>query len=368
LDLDAGRQAKFIPPSVLADKGYRVGKAATKEVTLRGLERASKELGGVSPGACDVTSGGDFVFMSACSEFEVARVMNQRSSAYTHFLLDGLAGNKPADANQDGKVTFQEAHLYARQQLQLSGFLQRPTLVGGREGITQNHAILTVLFGPLTAAPSSPPPEPRRDQDTDSNLDRAVARLVSRMNAGVAVDRWAFDFKMTSGASPKVGDLMTLEATPSQDGYLVVVNVGASGSVTLLYPNRFHLDYAVKKGQTIRIPSGEDDTYRIRVGKPAGNEFVVAFLLENDPFPDLDLAASFKGLAGGFLGKSAKSLDLSRRSPFGAEGIKAALLQRPVFIKDLEVVSTRPDGTREQVNVAPGQAWNAVAIPFTTKE
>ena len=60
-----------------------------------------------------------------------------------------------------------------------------------------------------------------------------------------------------------------------KDCYLVLVNIGSSGNITQIFPNRFHADNYIKGGVTYRIPD-ESYGFGFRVEGPAGTERVYA--------------------------------------------------------------------------------------------
>ena len=73
-----------------------------------------------------------------------------------------------------------------------------------------------------------------------------------------------------------IGDTVTLNVRASQDAYITVLDVGTSGRVHIIFPNRFQQDNRVPGYEMIRIP-GEDSRFRIRVGGPTGREVIKVF-------------------------------------------------------------------------------------------
>jgi hypothetical protein len=73
-----------------------------------------------------------------------------------------------------------------------------------------------------------------------------------------------------------IGDTVSLQARATRDAYLTVLEVGSSGKVHIIFPNRYQQDARVSANQTVRIPSDES-RFRIRVGGPAGREVVKVF-------------------------------------------------------------------------------------------
>jgi hypothetical protein len=75
----------------------------------------------------------------------------------------------------------------------------------------------------------------------------------------------------------RVGDRLTLNFETNQDAFLTIVNVGTSGEVTILFPNRFSGGHGVKAGRTYRIPDA-GDSYELVLNGPPGVELVYALL------------------------------------------------------------------------------------------
>src|SRR4029077_16865680 len=75
----------------------------------------------------------------------------------------------------------------------------------------------------------------------------------------------------------KIGDRFILSFEANRDAFLNVVNVGTSGEVSILFPNRFSGGHAVKAGRPYRIPEG-GDSYELEVKGPPGVELVYALL------------------------------------------------------------------------------------------
>lgn len=73
----------------------------------------------------------------------------------------------------------------------------------------------------------------------------------------------------------RIGDTITFYFRAERDCHVTLVNVNASGSVTQLFPNRYHEDNRVRAGATYRIP---DPSYgfEFRLEPPGGTERVYA--------------------------------------------------------------------------------------------
>jgi hypothetical protein len=100
---------------------------------------------------------------------------------------------------------------------------------------------------------------------------------------GIAVKLW------TEKTRYRVGERLALSFETNRDAFLTIVNVGTSGEVTILFPNRFSGGHGVKAGRTYRIPE-TTDSYELELKGPPGVELVYALLTLK---PVLFLATDF---------------------------------------------------------------------------
>ena len=85
-----------------------------------------------------------------------------------------------------------------------------------------------------------------------------------------------FDVKLwTDKSSYNLNDPICFSFSSEKDCYLVLVNIGSSGDITQIFPNRFHSDNFVRAGVTHRIPDGAYG-FEFLVEGPSGNERVYA--------------------------------------------------------------------------------------------
>jgi len=75
----------------------------------------------------------------------------------------------------------------------------------------------------------------------------------------------------------KVGETVKVFFESNKDAYVTLVNVGTSGRITILYPNKFSPSSAVKAGRTYAVP-GTGERYRLALRGPSGVELVYALL------------------------------------------------------------------------------------------
>ena len=67
----------------------------------------------------------------------------------------------------------------------------------------------------------------------------------------IKVDAWVDQKDLKYG----VGDTITVYAAPKKDAYITILNVGSSGRVAVIYPNRYQKEKKVSGKTTVRIPS-----------------------------------------------------------------------------------------------------------------
>ncbi|MBI5570568.1 MAG: DUF4384 domain-containing protein [Desulfomonile tiedjei] len=73
----------------------------------------------------------------------------------------------------------------------------------------------------------------------------------------------------------RIGDKIRLRFEANKDCYLTLIDIGTSGEVSILFPNKWHPDNRVEKGKTYSVPaSGSGIIFRIR--GPEGTEVVKA--------------------------------------------------------------------------------------------
>ena len=83
-------------------------------------------------------------------------------------------------------------------------------------------------------------------------------------------------FKLwTEKTRHKVGDTMKVLFQADRNGYVTLVNVGTSGRITILYPNAYAPNHAVKAGQAYSVPA-PGDPYDLTLSGPEGVELVYA--------------------------------------------------------------------------------------------
>ncbi len=113
----------------------------------------------------------------------------------------------------------------------------------------------------------------------------------------------------------RLGDMMSVSVKVNQDAYLTLIDVGTSGTATILYPNHYAPSNAVKAGVTYVIP-GPTAGFEFEVAAPTGTEIIRA-IASREPIVVLEDAMG--------------SFDASK--PFGGLKKDPAILTRDIHVK-----------------------------------
>lgn len=145
-------------------------------------------------------------------------------------------------------------------------------------------------------------------------------------------DKDAVSVKLSANQTRyKIGDRLILGFEANRDAFLTIVNVGTSGEVSILFPNRFSGGHAVKAGRAYRIPEA-GDSYELEVKGPPGVELVYALLTLK---PVLFLPTDFPSTGAVFHSTSEKVTSFTRDINVAAKSIP--LREQAKAILELEV-------------------------------
>jgi len=106
--------------------------------------------------------------------------------------------------------------------------------------------------------------------DYDAEELKALAEKIQNDQPGFKIDL-AIEGEKTAFKS---GESVVFTFTADQDCYLPIFNIGTSGQMIVLFPNKFNPDNKIEKGRTYRIPA--DETYQYQVTGPTGTETIKA--------------------------------------------------------------------------------------------
>ena len=123
----------------------------------------------------------------------------------------------------------------------------------------------------------------------------------------------------------RIGEKVRVMVTPEKDCNLTLIDVGTSGKVMVLFPNRYQQDNLVRAGQTVVIPS-DTAVVDYKLGGPTGVEAVMA-ICRTDNKPVYKGTYDFKQNAyqpWGTAKSLAKDLSVELRQPNNAIAHTAA--------------------------------------------
>ena len=186
---------------------------------------------------------------------------------FTKRFIAGLSEAK-ADANANGLVTHAElldyvqatSESYCKRHGNVCDLGLTPLLEGRKD----------LLLTPVTP-PAGPPPA--ADGPSPSQVGRAAVEALAHEN----------DFELAISVEPanalSIGDRARFAVSSKQAGYLVLLDVNASGEMTQLFPNQFSeksgKSNAISAGRPISIP---DPYYGFEfiASEPAGDGLLIA--------------------------------------------------------------------------------------------
>ena len=169
----------------------------------------------------------------------------------------------------------------------------------GRQGAATRASAVLLAAGCLALPPAAPAAgDGARDLTVEQAAVHAVQAPAAAGGAGrLSVTAWVD----RSDNTYAVGEKVRLFVKPSKDAYVTVLNVGASGQTTMLFPNAHQRDNKVSGSRTVEIPSPASGS-NILVKGPVGRELikVVATTSPAPLFPAVKMrSAGFTMLDGG---------------------------------------------------------------------
>jgi uncharacterized protein DUF4384 len=132
---------------------------------------------------------------------------------------------------------------------------------------------VTTTVEPTRAATRGGPAE---QKDTGFYVDTGGAGDLAKISSGPGAPGGedAVAIKLSTNQTQyRVGDRVTFSFEANRDAFVTLVNVGTSGEVTILFPNRFSGGHGVKAGKSYRVPDAAD-SYELQIKGPPGVELV----------------------------------------------------------------------------------------------
>src|SRR5688572_30012080 len=97
------------------------------------------------------------------------------------------------------------------------------------------------------------------------------AKKISNKDSKLKVSVWAD----REDSTYEIGEEAVFFFKADQDSYVTLLNVGTSGRITVLFPNKWDKENYVRAGKVYRVPP-EDAGYKFQMGGPAGTEVLKA--------------------------------------------------------------------------------------------
>jgi hypothetical protein len=156
----------------------------------------------------------------------------------------------------------------------------------------------------------------------------------------------------------QVGQTVKYRIESNSEGYLVLLNIGSTGNITLLFPNQLNQEFQVPKG-SVEFPSTKDG-FQIQIKEPIGKEYIIAYLLSSNPFKNELWKNSLKKET--FLSQSLQELveETKEKDAFDLEEQLIKVLPAPSKPADLQ--QQKPNESE------PSLQWTKSVLMYETQK
>ncbi|MFN3244410.1 MAG: caspase family protein [Planctomycetota bacterium] len=281
---------KYLSPEEIAKgRGERVAASDWRPRDIGVKVRERQERRNASGGSASAGGSVAARLFASCSDLEVSGASRRRrNSHFTGELLRVL------HATRGRRTTFGEVRDAVTRLLRnrASRYPQNPTLFS----LQADLAIPMWLGGggdssrPQAAGAEARNAAARVNQIVDGLLRRTARAPAQQQDwiarLGTRDRRFAY----------RTSEYLELEVSLREDApkvWLCVFNVGPTGNLTLLYPNGPDGNHPLKGGQTLHV-GGRSSEVELQLNGEPGQEGIVAFALEWDPFVGVDFDALLK--------------------------------------------------------------------------
>ena len=143
----------------------------------------------------------------------------------------------------------------------------RKTL-SGMTALVAATALAVAATGGATAAEKGSKPS-TRDLTVEQNAIFAVQSTQPATASGLTVTAWVDHYDNTYA----VGEKVRLFVQTNKPAYVTVLNIGASGNTTVLFPNQYQSNNLIPANQAVEVPAPTSPA-RITVAPPTGTELI----------------------------------------------------------------------------------------------
>jgi hypothetical protein len=130
-----------------------------------------------------------------------------------------------------------------------------------------NRSMAFVLTVWLVAALFPCSVNPARAEEVQDIV--AIVEQIKNAAPGIQLKFW----KEGQNKDFRIGEEVVFGFSADKECYVAVIDLGTSGNVTLLFPNKWHTNNKAEKGVEYTIPPKQSD-YTLKVKGPAGTERV----------------------------------------------------------------------------------------------
>jgi len=186
------------------------------------------------------------------------------------------------------------------------------------------------------------------EQETTAQI--AAPRVVS-LKALIAADR--------ADATYAVGETVHLTLTANEEAFVTVIDIGPTGEVTQLFPNKYQTDNHVVANRPVEIASAGA---KVVVGEPTGTELIKVVASSKPiaviPESELQAAGAFRSVEGG-VGTVVRDLQVVADAPPSTEA-EIAFRNYALY-----TIGSRTPAASQALVIVPGQSAPTPA-PATT--
>ena len=225
----------------------------------------------------------------------------------------------------------------------------------GRAAGAATAALLAVMF-------AGPPPAALAEGDAPAARDLTVEQTAvfsvqapapaAAASGALSVVAWVDHADNTYA----VGEKVRLFVKTNKDAYLTVLNVGASGRTTILFPNVYQTDTRVPGNRVVEIPAPSSGA-SLEVSGPTGRE-LIKVIASTSPTPLL--AASQTRSAGPFTAVEGDTRSVARDLQVTMDTEHEQ--EWDDYNKVITTIASRPVAAAPMVPAPAGTAWPAPAF------
>ncbi len=148
---------------------------------------------------------------------------------------------------------------------------------------------LAEIDSPMASFPSSDYNDSNNGDEYDYELNRLISGNPSNDEFGINVSTDKKDYQ--------IGENLIFTVSAKENCYLTILDVGANGDITVIFPNAYRKSNFIRAGEKIKIPT-LDYNFNFNILGPPGLERIRAFATKSPEFPiKLNLQNGFHSIS-----------------------------------------------------------------------